>query len=213
MTFTPIPDGTPSWGPVLNAALNDIQAQITNNLTLTAAGDWTPEDNGMIAWTMDPYVASSSRAVTNGSVQLHMLSIKKPATITNILMSRSVAGTSMTAGQNFAGLYDINGTLLGQTADQSANWAVGTTPLTMPLVSQVPVQPGKYWIGLLANSTGTLPTFLGGPAGAGAHYNLGTTATTRRLALFGSGLTSLPSSITPSSMTALIGNPLCISVN
>lgn len=212
MTFTPIPPGTEDWDFPLNNALSDLQLQITTNELDNSSGIWTPEDNGHLAWTMDPYSASSSRAVINGAVQLHMISVKKAVTVNRFYLSRSAAGTSMTVGQNFIGLYDSTGALLGQTADQAGNFAVATTPLDAPLVVQTPIPAGKYWVGILANSTGSLPTFLGGPAGLGAHYNLGTDSSSRRLAQFGVGLTALPSSITPSSMTALIGNPLAISL-
>lgn len=212
MTFTPIPPDTQDWDVPLNNAMSDLQLQITTNELDNSSGIWTPEDNGHLAWTMDPYVASSSRAVINGVVQLHMVSVKKAVTVNRFYLSRSGAGTSMTVGQNFIGLYNSAGMLVGQTADQSANFSVALTPLDAPLVIQAAIPAGKYWVGILANSTGTLPTFLGGPAGLGAHFNLGTDSSTRRLAQFGAGLTALPASITPSSMTALIGNPLAISL-
>jgi hypothetical protein len=211
MTFTPISDGTTNWGFVLNAALNDLQSQVTAAQATANTGNWQPEDNGQIAWTMDPYVSSSSRSVTSGTVSLFLVSIKKAATITNIVISRSVAFTNGNAGQNFAGIYDISGTRLGQTADQTTNWSAATAPQEVALTAQLPVVAGKYWIALLANWTGgTAPTFLGGPAGVGAAYNIGTTSSTRRVATFGSGLTALPSSITPSSMTGVVGNPLAL---
>lgn len=205
MTFTPIPDGTPNWGFELNNALNDLQAQISTNSAANATGDWTPEDGGLITWTWDASQASGSSVIgTGGVLRLYRVSIKKPSTINRILMTQSVAGSGLTAGQNFAGIYDSSGTLLGQTADQSTDWSTGgstSTLRSMPLTAQLPVPAGKYWIAFLMNGT-TGPSFLRGATGGGTWINAGTTASTRRCGSQGSGYTALPATFDPATISA-----------
>lgn len=200
MTFTPIPDGTPNWGFELNNALNDLQAQISTNNAANATGDWTPEDNGMIAWSSDSYLASGSTAVTSGQITLVQVSIKKPSTISRVHVGRSADGSGLTGA--FLGIYDISGNLIGQTADQSAAWSTGgATPQSADLLVQAPVPAGKYWIAILVTGT-TPPTFLRGATGGGQLTNQRTTSATRRLATFGAGLTALPATITPTAMAS-----------
>lgn len=202
MTFSPIPDGTTNWGFVLNNALNDIQAQISTNLATLSTGDWTSDDNNLIAWTGDVYSASGSSGPTSGVVLLQRVSIKKPSTINNIIYPRSALAVTGVSGQNFAGIYNSNGNLIGQTADLTTQLQTGTaaSPQTLALTAQLPVQAGFYWIAYLFNAA-TTATALRGATGAGSWINSAATSSTLRLATFGSGLTALPSSITPSSMT------------
>lgn len=211
MTFTPISDGTTNWGFVLNAALNDIQAQVTAAQATANTGHWMPEDEGMIAWVDDPINAQASSATTSGVVHLWQVSVKKDSTITNIVLPKSANAATGVVGQNFAGIYSISGTRLGQTADITTNLAAGgAAPLIVPLSAQLPVAAGKYWIALLQNA-GTPATFLRGAQGAGNYMNL--VAASLRVATFGAALTALPSSITPTSMVASATSTIYAAIN
>lgn len=200
MTFTDIPDGTTDWGSVLNNALDDLQAQITDNHATDQSGGWQPADQGLIAWTLEPGVASGSTGPTSGQMALARVAVRRASTITNINVGITAAIASGVAGQNFMGIYSSGGALLGQTADLTTAWG-STGPASHALTAQLPVAAGYYWIAMLSNAT-TTPTVSRGSAGSSATTNTGTTSSTRRFATYGSGLTALPSSITPSSMTA-----------
>lgn len=88
-------------------------------------------------------------------------------TVTNIL---TMCGTTATGLSNcFAGLYDNAGNLLGTTADLSSTWNTSGAKTTA-LVTPVAVTAGWYRIGLLANTSTSLPTFTRFISGNGANY-------------------------------------------
>jgi len=211
--------GDTNWDVSLNAALDDLQGQITTNgasiatnsssitsvsgrvTTLEAVPATTPAKAGIVSWTYDPVFGSAGTALPTGNVHMQRFDLPASATVTNILIGISVAGATLTAGQNFAGLYNSSGTLLAQTADQTSAWG-GTGLITMPLTAAQSLTAGTYYTALLTNGT-TGPTVLRGLSlSALANVvNLGFTATNARWATSGSGLTSLPGSVTMSSRT------------
>jgi len=202
MSVTPIPDGTPDWGPILNAQLNDLQQQVTSNFSTQSTSGWTPEDQGLIAWTVDPATVASTLAVPTGSLQMGMVSIKKAVTAVNITIGVQTAQVTGTAGQNFAAIYNSAGTLLGQTADQTTAWST-TGNKVMTLNAITPLQPGKYWLALLVNGGGAGPVILrGGSVTNTVLINIGTPTNARRFAVFGSGLTALPPTFDPTLITS-----------
>lgn len=201
MTFTPIGAGTLNWDVPLNAALTDIQSQITTLTNVTATGDWSPMDQGLIAWTLDPAVASGSTGPTGGVLNLCKISVAQQALVTNVNLGVTAAISGGVSGQNFVGIYDMTGTLLMQSADLTVALGTGNNPLTVPMTSPSNLAAGFYWLAMLFNAT-TTPTISRGSAGASATINVGTTAVARRFATFGSGLTSLPGTFSPASITA-----------
>lgn len=117
-----------------------------------------PSDHGFVAWNYLPALAAAGTIIGTAGL-LHVFKIKLPvaATITNIVMEVSTAGSSLTAGQNFAALYDSAKSRLAVTADQTTAW--GTTGLkTMALASAQAVAAGVVYAAIWANGT-TLPTF------------------------------------------------------
>jgi hypothetical protein len=116
------------------------------------------------------------------------------STATNIIMSISTAGSSLTSGQNFIGLYSPSGTLLSGTADQTTNW--GSSGLkTMALSSQqTNLPPGIYTVAFYGNGS-TLPTLRVGTAGS-SWPNAGLATVNSRFGIANTGLTTaLPSTV------------------
>jgi hypothetical protein len=56
--------GQLAWGGPLNAALNDLQSQITAG---PPGVDWVPADQTYIAWPYDPAVMSASTILVAGT--------------------------------------------------------------------------------------------------------------------------------------------------
>lgn len=211
MTYTPIAPGTTSWDVPLNAALTSQDAAITVNAanitTNTASivalnnGNMLPSDYGLIAWTMDPSEAANTQVLTNNTIHMAKIKILSSTIVSNICIPVATAGATLTAGQNFAGIYDAGGTLLGETADQSAVWT-STGNKIMPLTAAFTAIPGYYYIALLSNGT-TPPAIVrenNTSAGTDQVINFNLTADTARSATAGTGI-ALPASITMSSRT------------
>jgi hypothetical protein len=193
MTFTPINSGTTDWDVPLNAALQDLQAQISGM-------GFQPADHNLDAWTFDPALAQGSSTPTAGVLQLGKIKLGAAASVASIIATVTATGTGLTSGQNFAGLYNSSGTLLATTADQTSAW--GTTGAKTMTLTGGPytLAAGTYYGALLANASTTPPTFLTGHSSSSSTLNIGLTI--GRYVTSGSGLTALPSSVTLASASA-----------
>lgn len=119
-----------------------------------------PTDHGYVGWTFDPALAQAGTVLpTAGLVQVARLRVLTAA-VTNIIIHISTAGSTLTAGQCFAALYNDAGALLGAgavTADQAGAWA-STGLKVMPLtVAQAVVPNAWYRVAFWFNGT-TGPT-------------------------------------------------------
>lgn len=213
MAYTPIPKGTPDWDVPVNAAFTAQDSRITdtedvndqqwfeitqNRNNLAGISDWQPADNNVLSWTLDPGLASGSVAPTSGAVALGQVTVKVNAVVNTLYAGQTNPTTTATAG--YMGIYDAAGTLLGQSADQSAAWNGGSGPLAVPLTAPVNLVPGKYYIALLINAAAT-GTWLRGAGGASNWSNLPIVGA-QRFGNFGAGLTALPASFSPGAVTA-----------
>lgn len=178
-------------GNAIPAGLLQYPTSGYNNPTFRAT------DHGLISWTTDTVTAAATSITQAGTPIYTKIKITERLTlVTNILVVITTAGATLTANQNFAGIYDSSGTRLAVTGDQSAVWN-STGVKTMALTAPVTLAPGYYYIALLTNGT-TQPTFLAAGAtaqGAGISANL-TTATARALSAPAGGVTTLPASVT-----------------
>jgi hypothetical protein len=160
-----------------------------------------PSDMGYAAWGYDPAMVTGSTTPTSGTLQILRINLKQAQAISKILLYVNTAGTTLTSGQNFAGLYDSTGARLDLTADQTTAW--GSAGLkTMALVGgSVTRAAGDYYVIFVSNAT-TTPAF--GRTGTlnATLYNGNGAAATYRFATGSTGQTTLPSSITPSANTA-----------
>lgn len=154
--------------------------------------------------------AGTSRLITAGVLNLIGVEITDPtAVVGNADLYLIGAGATLTAGQSLIGFYNSAGTLLGSSADQSTAWAGSAgfkagnalTPVSAGSLSNLP--PGLYWVALLSVGT-TMPSFSaanGSPAVSALIMNGHAPAAQSRYGTVGSGLTALPASFTPSSIT------------
>lgn len=171
-------------------------------------GDASPSAHNLVAWTYDPSHAVNAIELTGGTVYLAKLHITRTVSVTKLYWWMSVAGATVTAGQNFGGLYDSAGTRL-VTADADAT-VTATAGLQTLTIASTALTAGTFvWGALVFNAT-TKPTvqYASGATGAGTAVNAGLTAATLRHATAGTSQTSLPASITPASNTAsLLAGP------
>lgn len=193
------------------AAFGQIPVAGTTSTTYTAGNDGRllqayqsgAQVQGFMSWNYDPQAATSSNSLTAGTIFLHKIWI--PAgTVTNIGFGVNNTPSGLTSGQNFAGIYNLSGTRLAQTNDQSTNWAgTGPTFKTCALSSPLSVATGAYhYIALLCNASTTVA------AGASSnstqqYFNGNTSAGTFRHCTFNTGgQTALPSSLNLASTTS-----------
>jgi hypothetical protein len=195
MVTTPT-TGQSNWDVPLNAALNDLQGQI-NQRQLDVA--WTPGDQAYAAWSFDPALPLGSSLVPTGTLNLTRLAIRTARTLNSITVQSTAAGVTLTAGQNFAGLYDSTGARVALTADQSAVWNSTGTKI-MNLTAPYAAAAGYYWVALLVNAV-TAPQFQRGQSAAPNAINAGLATASSRYATSGAGLTALPASFVPGAVT------------
>jgi hypothetical protein len=198
MTYTPIVIGSLSWGTPVNNAFTSQDARITD---LEAVGGKTVDAMGFLATPYDPALVTSSTILVSGTVYMVRLDVTAPVTFTTSTISVFVAGVTLTAGQNFVGLYDAAGNRVAVTADQSAAWVtVGekNAAFTAPYVAAA----GTYYMAVLSNGTTPIQmprTISSGAASAFINHNL--TTTTARWTTGPTAQTTLPATITMASRT------------
>lgn len=159
-------------------------------------------DQGVFAATCDLGLPSTTFAPTAGVIYLNKLSLRAPRTTSKMAYYVGTAGATLTANQCFIGLYNMaTGALVAASADQSASWVTLGYKETAFTAGAINLAAGDYYVAILANGT-TMPAFYRMGSGAAGLMNAGTTATTRRSATYGSGLTALPANLTLANMVA-----------
>ena len=207
-----------SLGTQLDSTATDIQplgTQSAGSSGLAARADHVhtapvpqPSDLGVITWTSDPINAGAGAgALTSGQIFLAAFWIRKTVTIASMAVAIQTAGTTLTSGQNFAGVYNASGTQMGVTADQTTAWGGGVGTYDMALTSSFSATPGLYWAALLSNAT-TCPNFRG-TTPAITLVQIGQSAAQSRVGRFGTAQTTLPASITPASITQASAIAFC----
>jgi hypothetical protein len=176
---------------------------VNQNLTVlaNALGVPLPSASGYTAWSFDPAAISVNSNLTLGTVFLAAVYVSAAITVTKIRYVNNSAQGTLTSGACWAGLYNGSGSLLGQ-ADISANTAQG---FQSAVIGSVPVTPGMYWCALLANtSAGVFGTGAAiASANVKAAMNGSSSAAQFRFAtLVSTGVTTLPSTFTPSANVA-----------
>lgn len=206
--------GTVTYSTSSSTVLRDITTFNTGNAMpagllqypLSTVNDptFTPHDHGLITWTHDPATLRSTGAtVTSGSVYLCKVKIVNRSTIvSNIHVGIETAGTGLTSGQNFVGLYDSSGTRLAVSADQTTAW--GTTGGKTAAITPQTLAVGSYYVAILSNTGTSTPAFSLG-AGGSLNINVGLTTGTARFLVGPAAQASLPASITLSSQTQNAG--------
>lgn len=167
-----------------------------------ALGQATAPSHNLVAWAYDPAMNVNSTVLTGGTVYFTKLHITTSTNITKLYWHMATAGVTPTAGQNFGGLYASDGTRM-VTADADATVAGSTGLVTLTLGSTAVTAGTFIWAAVVFNA-GTVPALarMGALTGTSTAVNVGLTAATFRFATAGTGQTSLPASVTPSSNTA-----------
>jgi hypothetical protein len=209
----PFYDGAPAANWYIGSGVQTFIGTHTSHITaaniVTAPEHaWTAPELGFVAQSFDLATASpnvNTRLITAQVLNLIGLRVRHPATVSTVDLQLIANGATLTSNECFVGLYSSAGTLLGYSADQSTAWGSGaaktiSTSLTAESARSLSLLPGLYRVALLGNGT-TMPSFQSGANELTVNANGRLTASTARYATSGSGLTALPSSITPSSNT------------
>lgn len=170
--------------------------ETVNHLDVTgrSLGVPSPRDHELVAWTYDPALASSGKAAVNGTVHLAAVYVARPAAVTTIRWGINSAGATPTASQNWVGVYNAAGTLLGSTNVDAAISSTGVKSTSLSLS----VTPGLYWVAFVFNAATPPQLYRAGDINA-TLTNVGISSATRyRFATAGTSQTTLPASITPS---------------
>lgn len=178
-------------------------AQVANGGAMSVSGDMAtnldntngPADQGFIAWTYEP-AGTGTAAPGSGGVRLGRIILRRAATISNIWLSVITAGSGLTSGQSFVGLYSGSGTRLAVSADQSTSWTSGGVK-QIALTASYAAAPGIYYVALLSNGT-TMPQFAASGPSSNSPVNANLTVSTGRSLSGPSAQTTLPASITMS---------------
>jgi hypothetical protein len=107
----------------------------------------------------------------------------------------TAAGTP-TAGQNFAGIFSSAGSLLVSAGiDTQVTGSNGPQNVT---IGSTTLPAGTYWVGILQNATTPQQLVRSAPAFVSI-ANAGISTSLFRACVNGTGLTAMPSSVTPAS--------------
>lgn len=159
------------------------------------AYNWTAGDRLLLAENLQAAYCGGTILPTAGRVEGAVLRLPNAGVVTNLVINVTVAGSTLTANQCLAGLYDSGGTLIAATADQSGTWNSSGTK-TMALASgPYTLQAGLYFAVFFANGS-TLPTMARAGATSGSLANLGFPAPVSRFFFADTGrTTSLPATL------------------
>lgn len=154
------------------AGLQGVQVTATYPRLARSSGiDFAPPDAGLLLSSIDPALAAGGILLGGGVIYLTRIKAFEPVKATNLRCRVTVAGATLTAGQNLAGVYDMNGLLVAKTADLSGSWnstGFKSHALTAESGRTLDLQGGPgiyYWAALLSVGT-TKPTFAAQASGS-----------------------------------------------
>jgi hypothetical protein len=161
------------------------------------SGDQQPAVAALLGWNLDPANCQAAGSITtSGSVYCMRIDVYKPVTAGHLWFYITVAGSGITAAENFVGLYNSSGTLLASAGIDSNMTSTGTQKVA---ITAQALTPGTYFVAFLGVAT-TMPTLLRSTSAIAA-YNIGTSAATLRAGTLATGQTSLPS---PATLSGLV---------
>lgn len=157
----------------------------------TCSGIWGPRDNGLIAASGDPDLQSGLTLLTAGTVYLVKLPISRAATPTKLYWYVTTGATGATSSQNWVGVLDSTGALLGSSVGIDA--ASGSSGLKTTTIAPGALVANTFvWGAIVCNAGTTLPTLASGAATALTTLgNAGLTATGLRHATCATSQTTL----------------------
>lgn len=160
------------------------------------AGMWVPADNGFLAANFAPEIGSSTTVPTAGTLYLLKVPIRTAITWTYVWFVVTTQGSGSSTG-SYVGLYNSSGTLLTGSSDMGSS-LTGNGLKQVALTTPQSLAAGAFvWVAILSNLASTQPSILKS-ASYGYAVNANLSASLARSVTNGTGLTSLPASITPS---------------
>jgi hypothetical protein len=187
-------DGTTADTNIYRASANALATDDSWTVFGHALGIVQPSSHGLIAWNGDPAVATSSIAGTSGTAYLMAVYVPRSVTTSKVwFIVGATAAATVSSAQ--VGIYDSAGNLVA-SADASTAFNNASTAVSVNLAASLTA--GRYWVGYVMAAQ-TMPTLCRPAAVTAAQLNLNLTASTARYAVNGTGLSALPSPITPSS--------------
>lgn len=166
-------------------------------------GAWVAADNGLLACDVDPMLSSTSFTPTPGVLYLRKMKMGTSSAVSNILFYVNTAGASVSNA--YAGVYDAGGTLLASTTDSSTSFQAVNTK-TLALTAPTAVIPAGTWVyvAFLIGAATTAPN-LRGHSQSVHFFGVAGTPAAFRWASTGTGLTALPASFTPTTVSSVAG--------
>lgn len=164
-----------------------------------------PTDLGYQGWTYDPTNATTGVTPTPGTLYLAAIPTRTPAYIQHLYIALTVAANGATPGQNWLGAYTSTGLQLGAVDITSQLTTVGQ-PIGVNIGSTL-LQTGYIWLAAVFNASATEPTLACSADAAFGTVNGLLTTSTYRYTSNGTGLTTLPTTITPSSNSGTVMIP------
>lgn len=173
----------------------------TNWKSSTPYGIYHPSEQGLLACTFDPMLASQTPLqLTVSAINWVRCKIPAGAAITNLTIQIGTGGAGSAVTQGFLGVYDTSGNLLGTTANQTTAWqSVGrkTHALVTPIAAST--HDREVVLVMYAVAT-TLPKFLYNGGSGVPDFGGQSAASYVAGQITGQvGLSALPSTITLSS--------------
>lgn len=176
---------------------------------------WLPDEHNLKAWNYDPLQAlNSDTRLELNSTRLVRVPVKETMTVSTFAMFVFRAGATLTANQNFMGLFSRSGDVFTRerlSGDLTNVWnATGMKYISMG--TAITINPPDIWVAFLANGT-TAPgplmfEFPSGLQEAGLDGG-GAALYKRRTFHAGSGHTSIPTSFNISVTSTHFHLPWC----
>lgn len=142
--------------------------------TAESSGSFAPADNNLVAAPFDPANATGTFTLTTaGTVYVVKAHLPVGGIVTNVVVPVTTAGSVLTSGQCFAGVYQA-GTLIGTTADQATAWASTGALITALTGGPFTLGAGDVYIAAFFNGT-TGPTLSAGNKTVLVNVGLGAT--------------------------------------
>jgi hypothetical protein len=132
--------------------------------TRNAPLDGSRRYSDLLGWTFDPNAIAGANTVlpTAATIFLMRIPLVRQLSITNVVVAVITKATG-TLTDSFVGLWKSDGTLIGQSADQSTSWnnaagsaGVKTIALASGPFTVTPLAPNDFvWAGIYCGTIGT----------------------------------------------------------
>lgn len=160
-------------------------------------GEHGPQDHGYETWSGNPFYGNSGSAITNGTIYLQRLMVRRTFTPTRLSLSVTSAAVTPTAGQSEVGIYSQTGTRLAATNVDVALTGTGTVDVT---VAPGQLTAGTFvWAAIVGNAA--TPAQILRFSGFASSPSAGLITSQLRSCVNGTGATSLPAALTLASNT------------